>query len=502
MQLRSTVRDTERLRQILTTALMFSLVSLVVLYFSSTAIVADSDSGYRYRDAKGYLTDGHLESGPVMSQIVYAQFLAAFDLDYSALVVVQGIFSILLILTTYLMVRKKTGHHAVALLSSLLFFQFFNFFWGTYTMKEYPMFLFFAVSSIYFFDRSLTTRNSKMIFISSLFMALSYMTHILATFGIAVPLVYYLFCRVQKKRMSFTPVLQFYLFLVILLAPYLTWRILNDGWQFYHYPNTWGILRYGRMLNIEFWNMPDPFTTEYYARVLSLVGTYLFSPLLLILFIVAVIRSPERTLIVSWLVALFIPFYVSNISPIYVYMYPMMPALILAAGLGLKWIIGADHHRAVAVAIVILIFALAVGSVSIAASNFERRQADAKALLSDMEMFQSVMEPNKKVLFRSYAISPLLPRETVLMLTGDIAEEDAVTYLNWTSEEAVSAVMEKYGIRYVILYKDVRWERDFHIFFNIREGHPPNHYIKIEDSPNFEMVLEGGITKLFRYAGG
>ena len=85
------------------------------------------------------------------------------------------------------------------------------------------------------------------------------------------------------------------------------------------------------------------------------------------------------------------------------------------------------------------------------------------------------------------------------MIGKDLSEKDAITYLNWTSDEKVAEVFKKYDISYVILYKNIRFEKDYHIWFKLVTGHEPRHYYMIEKSLFFKKLKEGRQFILYEF---
>lgn len=486
--------------RILTLFALVTLIFSVCLYFSSNAIVLDSDSGFEYTNAQNVLQNKGLEHGPVVQQLLYALILGMFGPDYRNILVFQSILTTLLILVTFRFIRRKINFK-VAAIASLLFLLFPNFYWGNYSLKQYPLFLLFLMLSIYYFDTYIENKESRLMFFSAVFLGLATMTHLLSLPFVGLVLLYYLCNKLRGSALTFNEVTKFYFMLLLIISPYLIWRIVVDGLSLdvlLTYPATWGTIKYGKIVNIEFWGMTPPFTFEYYRRFLELLVNWVFLPSLSLFLLFGLAKYKDKKLVISWFLVLLAPYLVRGSTISSVYFYPFMPLMVALSAQGIHTFSKLHNSKRIEILVIGIIIALSLANFGYISTVFEHEMNRRSPEVQDVKEFNTLITEGSNILFRSRVLSPHLPQKNVLQIQ-DLSEENAIIYLDWKSDEEVAKVFMKYNISYVILYKNIRWERDYHVWFKLVTGHEPSHFYKIKESQYFEKVKEGNYYILYKF---
>jgi len=486
--------------RILTLFALVTLIFSVCLYFSTNATVADSDSGFEYTNAQNVLQGKGLEHGPVVQQLLYALILGIFGPDYRSILVFQNILTTLLVLVTFRFIRRKINF-SVAVIASLFFLLFPTFYWGNYSLKQYPLFLLFLMLAIYYFDRYMENKESRLMLFSAVFLGLATMTHLLSLPFVGFVLLYYLCSKLRDNALAFNEVTKFYLILLLTISPYLIWRIAVDGFSLdllLTYPPRWQTIKYGRIINIEFWGMPPTFTLEYYRRFLELLVVWVFLPSLLLFLLFGIAKYKDKKLIFSWFLVLIAPYFVGRGVNVWFYTYPFMPLMVALAAQGFHTFSKLHNSRRIEILVIGIIIALSLTNFVYANTSFEQTMNRLSSGAQDAKEFNTMITEGSNILFRSRALSPLLPHKNVLQIQ-DLSEEDAISYLDWKSDEEVAKVFMKYNISYVIQYKNIRWEKDYYVWFKPVVGREPSHFYKIQESQYFEKVKEGNFYILYKF---
>jgi len=355
--------------------------------------------------------------------------------------------------------------------------------------------------AIYYFDRYLEDKESRLMLFSAVFLGLATMTHLLSLPFVGLVLLYYLCGKLRDNTLAFNEVAKFYLILLLTISPYLIWRIAVDGFSLnllLTYPPRWQTIKYGRIINIEFWGFPPTFTLEYYHRFLELLVVWVFLPSLLLFLLFGIAKYKDKKLIFSWFLVLIAPYFVGRGINSWVYTYPFMPLMVALAAQGFHTFSKLHNSRRIKILFIGIIIALSLTNFGYANTSFEQKMNRLSSGAQDAKEFNTMITEGSTILFRSRALSPLLPHKNVLQIQ-DLSEEDAISYLDWKSDEEVAKVFMKYNISYVIHYKDIRWEKDFYAWFKYVTGHEPSHFYKIQESQYFEKVKEGNYYILYKF---
>jgi len=100
------------------------------------------------------------------------------------------------------------------------------------------------------------------------------------------------------------------------------------------------------------------------------------------------------------------------------------------------------------------------------------------------------------VIARDSAIQQLVPDNQVFTHFL-LSEADYVTYLSWPDDDDVAEMFEREGIEWALLYKDRRWERDYHVWMTMTYGMEPKHYRRLALSPQFRKAYSGKLYELY-----
>ena len=488
-------------KQIIIFILSIVFISIIYFSFSLNAIITDSDSGFEYTNAQNIALYGKIERGPVIQQFLYAFILGIAGFNYKIILIFQTILTLLIIIVTFQFVRKKVSANS-AFLVPFLFLYFPVFYFGNYTLKQYPLFLFLLFLSLYYFDKYLTDKKNKTLFLSALFLGTGIMTHLLVLPFIGFAGLYYFLAKIfKKKKLIFKDVLKFYFILFLIISPFVVWEIINSTslQAILTYPSAWVIMKYGRIINKQFWGYPYPFTIDYFHEFFELLKNWVFILPLLPFLILGLIKNKDKTFIIIWFLMLFAPYLVGRGVIRWVYTYPFIPLVVILSVIGLNELLKLRMNKRVRALIICTIIILSGISYSLASVAFSQRIKYLSPAAEDASNFNKFIPENSNILFRSRSLSNYFQYKNILMIGKDLSEKDAITYLNWTSDEKVAEVFKKYDISYVILYKNIRFEKDYHIWFKLVTGHEPRHYYMIEKSLFFKKLKEGRQFILYEF---
>jgi hypothetical protein len=334
----------------------------------------------------------------------------------------------------------------------------------------------------------------------------------------------------EEERQLFKKITHSYFFLFVILIPYIAWRVSIDGLSlntFLYYPFRWGTIKYGYITNILFWKSPMPFTIEYYESFANLIMDILFcynlsekNSAFIITFLLLVISAvfgflkyKNKCLLLSWLSCMLLPYILGRGTLSYVYMYIFIPFIVIIIVFGLlefskknkliklkkpKNLIKLKNFIFVILFLIIIFSSFTYFSYSL--ENFNSCMKQLSSYASEIIWFSWNIPIGSNVLFRSRLISPLMPYRNVLMI-GDLSEEAAIIYLNWTNDTAVANVFKEYNLNYVVIYKAIPYEKNIHLWFKLITGEYPKHYIMIKESPYFQKVCEGKYFVLYKFLG-
>jgi hypothetical protein len=100
------------------------------------------------------------------------------------------------------------------------------------------------------------------------------------------------------------------------------------------------------------------------------------------------------------------------------------------------------------------------------------------------------------VIARDSVIQQLVPDNQVFTHFL-LSEDDYVTYLSWPDDDDVATMFRERGIEWALLYKDRRWERDYHVWLTKTYAVEPAHYRRITYSPIVDQVYVGEVYLLY-----
>ncbi len=480
------------------------LALVLLVYFALSAIFISfntpprgHDEGLEFRNAKNILNYNTLRSGPIIQQILYATFLEISNYDYMSLKLLIALVSLLVILATYIFLRGDISSKSIYI--SLIFFNANQIFlWGETTLKQYSIYLFFIILFFYSF-KIYCRKKHKMnwLILSAFFLSASYMTHIITVFFFIVPIGYFLLSRIFKFDIPPKRLMLFYMFAGLFLLIYLYWRIQNDGMLFYKYPTHWAA-KYGVLTNQKFWKLTPPFSIMYYFEFLKRLEKLLIA-CTLILPLIGIANIRDKILVYVFLLASVGAFLISKAPMRSIYLYPVVPVLIIFTAYGIEYIVK-YRVRSPKVLVFILFIVILIGTSIFSCNIMNLKNGIIKEnnqFKEQAEYLSSQIDGN--VLFRTYSFSPYLNKTVKSIRPGeDFTQKDAITFLKWPSDEEVFRLFIKYNLSYVIICKNVKMEREYYVWFRYLTGTEPVHYVRIRNSPIFEKVTETRNFELYR----
>lgn len=481
--------------------IVFVLTIVPAIYIGSQAVVVDPDSGFEFTNAQRLVLGGDPEPGPVLQQYGNAVVLLVFDFDYASILAVQCLLTALIFVVISVLARESGDRYAgLFALASLLPLQVA--FFGPSTLKQYPLFLLFLLLSLLYFYRFTKSGGRRTLILSGLFMAAASITHLLALPFVSVVIVYYLVSRVKSNnRGSLRNLVLFCLVVLALLLPYLAWRASLGSLSLDSvttYPSSWMTLKYGKIINEEFWGFTPSLTLGYFQDLFKLLVGYAFLPLFLPFIILGLVTCCHKVFYLSWLFLLLAPYLAGRGVLSWVYTYPFFPFAVILVALGLREFTKWRLRRSLIATVLVVFLVFAAYGLSTTITAYEQRFGNLMEVEDDAFKMEDIVPTGVNILSRSRGLSNLLPQRVVFGL-GDLSEEDAILYLNWTSDSIVGDVFDKYGLSFVIMHKEVGYERDYHVWFEHLMGHKPRHYYMIEESSYFRLRYDGNKFKLYEF---
>ncbi len=461
-----------------------------------------ADAALEFRNARNLVLYGVIEPAPLLPILLYALLFQIFGINLAIIHFSQAIFTIGVMGIIYKFAEQAGDSRYHLLLAMLTIFLLAPIaFFGIISGKQYPMFMFFALISYYLLLTMTESNNNRSILLAALFMALAYLTHVLATFLAIVPLILFLFMAFKiEKIKALKDFLLFYVTFVTTLFPYLLWRYLIDGLSFYTYPSNWYTQRYGGILNQVYWGIPVPFSFEYYLRWLTIISGTL-TPIGIVALFVGLFELRKRNvlyLIMGWIIACLIPFILSILPTYEHYLFMLFPvmAILLVRGTILvqKY---AQRNRILILAVIILvILAFSFGTFRLFNASFALGQGRTNLEAEALQHAQWI-EPEDVVLARTYILNAYIPYSHFITFGFDLTEEETLTFLNWTSELLVLDILGTHNVSFIVIYTNYEREIAIHSWFTSSFGYPPRHVLGLNSS-SFILVSVGSTYSLYQ----
>jgi hypothetical protein len=472
---------------------IFIIVSLLVgcifLYISYTAIPIGSDPGRVWRISKifydGDVAESFRSLEPFLTVSLYGTLFGISGIRFP-LALVQGIANtlVLIIISNYLYKRYGVLEGIISL---LLFSSSFLFWDRSVGLVPYPLFLLFITLGVLCFIKFREQNKNRLLFLSSVFFSYSIFTFNLALTSLSIIFLFCLTSALLNRgtwRNELKTVLKFYLYSLVLLAPWFYWRFTEAGMSFYQNPITWLIQKYWSKFNIILWNRPRPLTVEYFNFFLTTGIRNLIGPYILLLFsIFGLIRS-RQLIFLFWALSPIYPILVGKLPIEERYLYAMLPPLIILISIGIPYSV----RRMSQTTRYIVLSSLAAITLTGAINNYRqfiKVQVNNQKLNEEIISIGRYLEPGQNLYARSYQYQPLLP-DNLMMSVTHFTEEDAVDFIAWNTDSEVKAVMNKYDLKWVILYSSPKLEHRFNAWISlINPQWEPKHYLNINSSPLF-----------------
>lgn len=468
-------------------------VTLLSVYFSTGNIVMGADSGLEYRDALLF-AHGTLKSRPIVPVLIYSTVIRISDNAATLLNLLNGFYTILIVYLVYLISSKLLPREYAfwsAVFTSMpsLLFQYLY----TYNIKVYPFLSVISLLFMYYFIMTLRETRLKWLLISSFLGSIAYETHMLAIPLLAFPAFLLIIDRVKETSKK---VLQFYLLLILISSPYLIWRISNDGIYFFRYPMFW-TTKYSIVTTTKYWKNPQPRTLDYYVTFIKGIMKVFTMQVFFLPIGFIPLNNSDRKILFSWLISSPIHFYLGRAPPLNPnYYYPLIPVFGLISGAGFYEV--SLHLKTRYKNLITILILLFITYNWIEASiGKEHINSVRTSYYYDFIRFRNAMTESGNVLCYSCTAVPILNR--IVIVIGEMEEDEIFTYLGWHNETSILQIMKKYNISYVMIDKDELREREFYnIGYKLCTGQYPIHYIEIGRSSYFKLIVEGEKFLLYK----
>ena len=181
------------------------------------------------------------------------------------------------------------------------------------------------------------------------------------------------------------------------------------------------------------------------------------------------------------------------------YMFPLIFPVLILLGEGVQQLLyrGRNYNKYLRLIITVLVFIIIFLNFSKTTNDIISKNEKKLDSINDLSSFQKYVNC-ENIYFRSHLVAPFFQNNRVYSIT-DLELEDAIILIGWESDQKINEVMDKYQIRYLLLYKSEYWERDFHSWITIANGGVPRHYIEIENSTYFTKIHQSKNFKLYEF---
>lgn len=480
--------------------MIFCFIILLVSYLSLNANIYGSDAGRIWQTSKLLIEDGAdypiNTLMPLLSTTLYSIFLAIFGYNFQ-LLIVSGIFTILTLLLLWRFILEITDIRAatISLIIVLLFQQIFI---QSYNLRPYAMANFTILLSLYLFNKySMSGGDKKYLIFSAIFITLAIYMQNLFLICIAIPFIYFILSKFYNNKMDNKQIFNYYLVVFMLLLPWLVYRFFIAEFDFYRAPYTWMYSEnLWQTLNRELFNRPLPRSNEYYSFFLNKLYIMLKYPIIIFFTILGLLRV-KNPLFLAWIISSMVPIAIGKIPTEPRYLFPFMCPLIILISIGMANCINICSNKCKTIIIVIIII-LITSTIPSLLNDFNDDYYESQRLINEFNEFNNYIKPGENIYFRSHIPVPLFINNRVYPVT-DLDLDDAIYLITWQSDDEVIYVMDKYNIKWVILYNSLFWESRFHEWTIIATGQPPLHYIEIKNSSSFIKIDDTNNFILYEY---
>ena len=209
---------------------------------------------------------------------------------------------------------------------------------------------------------------------------------------------------------------------------------------------------------------------------------------------------------------------VTRPAPFARYYFPILPMVVLLAAGGVYAVYSAvvdaaSRHsqgrqaivRLASIALLAVVplmslFGYPPASIAVARHSYVGRLDTSTGYTDLLAMSSMIRASDGGVIGRDAAIQTLIPHNqayTHFLLD----EHDYVTYLMWKDDPSVIEMFHRQNIDWVLLRNDITWERDYNLWLRPAYGSDPQHYLRVAESPYFELAYQGQIYTLYHLRG-
>lgn len=481
--------------------IVFSFISILIFYMSLNAHFYGSDVGRIWQTSKMLIEEGYNYPVntlmPLLSTTVYSIFFVFFGYDFP-LPVISGLFTILALMLIWRFVYEETDLN-IATISLLFILLATPIFAQSYDARPYAMAIFLIMLSIYMLNKYIYVHSkSKYLIFSAIFLTMAVYTQNLFLMGIGIPLLFFILSSFSSNKIFKKTIVQYYIVVLLLLIPWVIYRFNIAGFDLYKAPYTWMYSEgLWSKINIYLYNRPVPGSEKYYTFFINnLYDTINYSVMLFFL-IVGLFKVKNR-IYIAWIVMFLVPIILGKVPTQSRYLYPVIFPMILLVSVGISNIIKILNAKSKIILIFTLIILLSPMPFIII-ENFEDFNQENRINKNELSQFGYYINPGGAIYFRSHIIAPIFPDNRVYSVT-DLEYYDAIELITWQSDYLVTTTLDKYNIKWIILYQDrTHWEQSFHSWTRIAVGRPPTHYIKIDKSSDITKIAETNHYILYKY---
>lgn len=500
--------------------LFFLLFSLLLSVYSMITVPVHQDDGNIYYEVIYFLNNGFDRGYATLAPVVTIVLYSLLDVYNMPLLLLPLVSTVFFIISLYLLMKLFLGYRYPI----FLIFLFPIIFERSWRLSPYPLFLFLFTISFYFFVKATLVRKealaiqnnqgqesdsifsvskSKLYILSALFLSLSVYVYTTSLILLIIPL-FFLICLDLPYRDKFKIFFRYYFYVSLFLLPWIYWHFSVGGLKYFYYsPFNWYIVKALPLVNKYFWGYGNiPYLDLLKQYINQLIPNILLTPALVFIIIGLLnykkFKVPIRFSIL-WIVfyLLFLP--LLSVSAFSRYFFPLVIPFILIASIGLIISKKNYNNKKVLYFVLVLIFIFNIFCIHTSYSGpgiTNRLQSDAALL--DFQEFKKLINDGKNIFSRHHAFQYFF--NNYFIVQSDMAEDDALKLISWSSDSDVKEVLRKYNIGLVILYNnEKRWEHDYYIWIPMLYGETPKHYEKIKNADFFKRVKAGKVYTLYQF---
>jgi len=498
----------------------FLLLLVLVGFYSIITIPVGSDNGNVYFEVQHFKNNGFDRAYKTLTPVIPVVLYSILEEYNIPVLILSCISTILFLISIYLLIKLFFGYKYPI----FLIFLFPIIFERSLYLAPYPLFMFLFTVSLYFFvkatqikkETSVTVTHEyqeqeghnefsrqKFYILSALFLSLSIYTFTLALILCVVPFFYLIFTKLDRNS-KFRIFIKYYFCLFLFLFPWLYWHFKIGGLKYFYYsPLNWYTIKALPLVNKYFWG----YGSIAYSDLLRLYSNQLIPNILLsicLIFIVFGLLNYKKFKIpikfsILWII-FYLPFVaIFGASSFSRYFFPLVVPLMLISSAGLIALKKYNKKALYFALSLILIYSILYINTSYFSSWRIENFFQPSTSLLDFKGFKELINNDKNIFSRHHAFQYLF-NNNFFITQSDMAEEDALKLISWSSDSDVKEILKKYNIGWIILYNDEKkWEHDYYCWVSILYDKEPIHYKRVKNSNLFEEIKHGKQYSLYKF---